>query len=85
MLPVTVISTEFTSEMLRNWIEQGEPAVREFVKIRDVDDVDLPTGHWTRFTRPEEFGSAILGARETGLVEVPPVTPLGGRAYREEP
>ncbi len=59
--------------------------MREFAKIRDVDDVDLPTGHWTHFTWPEEFGRAILGAREHGVVEVPPVTPLGGRAYREEP
>jgi pimeloyl-ACP methyl ester carboxylesterase len=41
-VPVTVISTEFTSEVLRNWIEQGEQPVREFTKIRDVDFVDLP-------------------------------------------
>ncbi len=59
-VPVTVIATEFTSEMLRNWIEQGEQAVREFAKIRDVDYVDLPTGHWPQFTRPEELARAIL-------------------------
>lgn len=55
--PVTVISTESTSEMLCSWIEQGERPVREFRKIRDVD---LSTGHWPQFTRPEELGRAIL-------------------------
>jgi len=60
--PVTVISTEFTSEMHRGWIEQGLSPVREFAKIRDVDYVDLPTGHWPQFTRPEELGRAILAS-----------------------
>jgi hypothetical protein len=58
-VPVTVISTEFTSEMLREWIEHGLAPVREFTKIRDVDFIDLPTGHWPQFTRPEELGRAI--------------------------
>ncbi len=59
-VPVTVISTEFTSEMLRDWIEQGEQPVQEFTKIRHVEYVDLPTGHWPQFTRPEELGRVIL-------------------------
>jgi len=61
-VPVTVVSTEFTSEMLREWIEQGLPPVREFTKIRDVEYVDLPTGHWPQFTRPEELGRTILAS-----------------------
>jgi pimeloyl-ACP methyl ester carboxylesterase len=59
-VPVTAISTEFTSEMLRTWIKQGAPPVREFAKIRDVSYVDLPTGHWPQFTRPQELAQAIL-------------------------
>jgi pimeloyl-ACP methyl ester carboxylesterase len=61
-VPVTVISTEFTSETLRGWIEQGLAPVREFAKIRDVEYIDLPTGHWPQFTRPEELGRAILAS-----------------------
>jgi pimeloyl-ACP methyl ester carboxylesterase len=61
-VPVTVISTEFTSEMLREWIAQGLAPVREFTKIREVEYVDLPTGHWPQFTRPEELGRAILAS-----------------------
>ncbi len=61
-VPVTVIACEFPSAMLREWMEQGHPYVRELAKIRDVDYNDLPTGHWPQFTRPEELGRAILAS-----------------------
>jgi pimeloyl-ACP methyl ester carboxylesterase len=61
-VPVTVVACEFPSAALRAWIEQGHPYVRELAKIRDVGYVDLPTGHWPQFTRPEELGRAILAS-----------------------
>jgi len=30
--------------------------------LRDVEYVDLPTGHWPQFTRPRELGEAIVTA-----------------------
>lgn len=59
-VPVTVIACEFPSATLQKWIEQGHPYVRELAKIRAVDYIDLPTGHWPQFTRPRELGQAIL-------------------------
>jgi hypothetical protein len=41
-------------------VKQGHPYVHELTKIRDVDYIDLPTGHWPQFTRPKELGRAIL-------------------------
>jgi pimeloyl-ACP methyl ester carboxylesterase len=61
-VPVTVVATEFTSEMLRGWIERGLGPVRELTRIREVEYVDLPTGHWPQFTRPEELGRAIVAS-----------------------
>ena len=61
-VPVTVIACEFSSAMIRDWMEQQHPAVRELAKIRDVDYIDLPTGHWPQFTRPGELGRAILAS-----------------------
>jgi pimeloyl-ACP methyl ester carboxylesterase len=61
-VPVTVIACEFPSATLKEWMEQGHPYVRELAKIRDVDYVDLPTGHWPQFTRPEELGRTILAS-----------------------
>lgn len=61
-VPVTVIACEFPSATLREWMQQGHPYVRELAKIRDVEHIDLPTGHWPQFTRPEELGQVILAA-----------------------
>jgi pimeloyl-ACP methyl ester carboxylesterase len=61
-VPVTVIACELPSAQLREWIEQGHPAMRELAKIRDVSYIDLPTGHWPQFTRPAGLGEAILAS-----------------------
>jgi pimeloyl-ACP methyl ester carboxylesterase len=61
-VPVTVICPEFTAEMLRTWVKQELPPVRELGRIRSVDYVDLPTGHWPQFSRPADLARAILAA-----------------------
>ena len=44
------------------WIKKGYPQVSELGLIKDVEYVELPTGHWPQFTRPAELGAAILAA-----------------------
>ncbi len=61
-VPATVIACEFPSSLLREWIDAGHPFVSELARIRDVEYVDLPTGHWPQFTRPADLGRAILAA-----------------------
>ncbi len=61
-VPVTVIACEFSSAMLREWVAQDHLAVRELARIRDVDYIDLPTGHWPQFTRPGDLSQAILAS-----------------------
>jgi pimeloyl-ACP methyl ester carboxylesterase len=61
-VPATVIACEFPSAVLKEWIDAGHPYVAELARIRDVEYVDLPTGHWPQFTKPAELGSAILAA-----------------------
>ena len=61
-VPITVIACEFPSAMIREWIEGGHPYVQELAKIRDVAYVDLPTGHWPQFTKPQELGRAIVAS-----------------------
>jgi pimeloyl-ACP methyl ester carboxylesterase len=61
-VPATVIACEFPSAMLKEWIEGGHPFVAELARMKDVEYVDLPTGHWPQFTRPVELGRAILAA-----------------------
>ena len=61
-VPVTVIACEFSSAMLRDWMAQDHPGLRELAKVRDVGYIDLPTGHWPQFTKPAELGQAILAS-----------------------
>jgi pimeloyl-ACP methyl ester carboxylesterase len=61
-VPVTVIACEFSSEMMRAWMSEGHPYVAELTRIKDVELVDLPTGHWPQLTKPRELAAAILAA-----------------------
>jgi pimeloyl-ACP methyl ester carboxylesterase len=61
-VPATIIACEFPSAMLREWIAAAHPFVAELARIRDVEYVDLPTGHWPQFTKPAELAQAILAA-----------------------
>ncbi len=61
-VPATIIACEFPSAMLTEWVAQGHPFVAELARIKDVDYVDLPTGHWPQFTKPVELGEAILAS-----------------------
>ena len=61
-MPATIIACEFPSAQIREWIQGGHPYVAELARIRDVEYVDLPTGHWPQFTRPAELGTEILTA-----------------------
>jgi pimeloyl-ACP methyl ester carboxylesterase len=61
-VPVTAVATEYTAAMLREWISAGMAPVSEFTRIRDVEYVDLPTGHWPQFTRPDDLAKIILAA-----------------------
>ncbi|MCC3765051.1 alpha/beta hydrolase [Glycomyces sp. TRM65418] len=61
-VPITVICCEFSSAMVKAWVEQNLPFVKELVAIKDVSYIDLPTGHWPQFTKPAELADAILSA-----------------------
>lgn len=61
-VPATVICSAMPAAQVRDLIAAGHPYVRELAAMRDVDLVDLPTGHWPQFTRPADLGAAIVAA-----------------------
>jgi pimeloyl-ACP methyl ester carboxylesterase len=61
-VPITVICCEFSSAMVRAWVEQDVPFARELKAMKDATYIDLPTGHWPQFTKPAELADAILSA-----------------------
>jgi pimeloyl-ACP methyl ester carboxylesterase len=61
-VPTTVVCPEFRATDLQQWIADGEPPVAELTRIREIEYVDLPTGHWPQFTKPADLAQLMLGA-----------------------
>lgn len=61
-VPATLITCEYSGAQLREWMAQGAPGTEELAKLRDVEYVDLGSGHWPQLTRPGDLGQAILAS-----------------------
>lgn len=61
-VPVTMVCPEFSAEMLKEWVAGGMEPVSELTRVEDVTYVDLPTGHWPQFTRPDDLAQVIIEA-----------------------
>jgi len=65
-VPATMICPEFRATDLQQWVADGEEPVAEVARLRDVEYVDLPTGHWPQLTRPEQLARLLLEAAARG-------------------
>jgi len=65
-IPVTAVSTEYSTADLKDWIDAGEEPVQEFTRFRDVTYVDLPTGQWPMLTRPRQLVNIIVAQPPIG-------------------
>jgi len=59
-VPATVITCEFPTEQLRHAMAEGHPWFTELARLRQVEYVDLPTGHWPQFTKPAELAAVMV-------------------------
>ncbi len=64
VVPVTAVCPEYTAAELRGWVAAGEEPVSELARIRDVEYVDLPGGHWPQLTQPDKLARVILDAAD---------------------
>ena len=60
-VPVTAICTSLPSEVLRTMVDGGPPLHTEMGRY-DVTYVDLPTGHWPMFSRPDDLAAVLVEA-----------------------
>lgn len=60
-VPATAICTSLPSEVLRTMVDGGPPLHTELGRL-DVTYVDLPTGHWAMFSRPDDLAESIAEA-----------------------
>lgn len=57
--PTLLVCPEFTPEQAREWIAAGDaPALAG----ADLDYVDLDSGHWPMFTRPDKLAAILADA-----------------------
>jgi pimeloyl-ACP methyl ester carboxylesterase len=61
-VPATIIACEYSSAMLQKWTEENAPGTEELGKLRNLEYVDLPGGHWPQFSQPEALAHLILTA-----------------------
>ena len=62
-VPVTAVCPEYRAADLREWVEGGD--LPELAAVKEVEYVDLPTGHWPQLTRPVDLAEVILAAAQS--------------------
>lgn len=58
-VPTTVIASSLPSAQMLELAREGHPMFAEVGRLRDLEVVDLPTGHWPMWSRPTDLADAI--------------------------
>lgn len=61
-IPATMLAGAFPADEVRRVIEAGPEWASELVALKNLDIVDLGSGHWPQFSVPERLSDAILAA-----------------------
>lgn len=61
-VPATVVACEYPVAALKKWIDEGDDGVAELARLRNVEWVDLSSGHWPQVSRPDDLAEVILEA-----------------------
>lgn len=59
-VPSTLVACSFRSDQVREFAAEGHPMFAELATLTNLAFVDLPTGHWPMFSKPEELAEALL-------------------------
>jgi pimeloyl-ACP methyl ester carboxylesterase len=65
-LPVTMVTAEYDEAQLRKWVDAGEPGTEEIAALRNVQWVDLHSGHWPQYSRVDDATRVIVEAAARG-------------------
>lgn len=61
-VPTTIVACSFPGTTVLELARAGHPMMAEVAELRDLEVVDLPTGHWPMWSRPADLAAVILGA-----------------------
>jgi pimeloyl-ACP methyl ester carboxylesterase len=58
-LPVTLVCTSYSATQVRELTDAGHPWFAELAQFDDVRLIDLPTGHWPMWSRPDDLADVL--------------------------
>jgi pimeloyl-ACP methyl ester carboxylesterase len=61
-VPSTIIACSIPSDVVKQMAREGHPMMAEVATLRDLELVDLPTGHWPMWSRPTDLAAVISNA-----------------------
>lgn len=64
-VPATLVCCSIPGARIMELARAGHPVFAEVARLRDVEIVDLPTGHWPMWSRPDDLAGLIVAAAES--------------------
>lgn len=61
-IPVTMLAGIVSAAEVQGFIDEAADWASELAAIEDLDVVELHSGHWPQFSRPQELAAALLAA-----------------------
>lgn len=61
-VPVVMVCPEYSEADVRQWMDGGGQELSELTTLHNLRFVDLNSGHWPQWSRPEDTADAILSA-----------------------
>lgn len=61
-VPTTLVCCSIPSAQVRELADAGHPMFAEVANLQHLDLVDLPTGHWPMWSRPEDLAQVLVAA-----------------------
>ncbi|WP_405217736.1 esterase/lipase family protein [Agrococcus sp. Ld7] len=59
LVPATIVCTAFSAAEYRSYAEEGMPFLAGVLEHRALTMLDLPTGHWPMWSKPEDLAAII--------------------------
>ncbi|MET8999470.1 alpha/beta fold hydrolase [Amycolatopsis sp. NPDC004169] len=63
-VPVTLVCPEFTPAEVKAWLDAGD--LPELARVKNLDLVDIDSGHWPMHTKPAELAHLLAAAAKLG-------------------
>lgn len=67
-VPTTVICTSYSSDQVKEAVEEGYEFLGGLAELRNVTYIDMPTSHWPMWSRPADL-AAILAETASGAAK----------------